>query len=131
MTKYMDVGVAAGGSGLALFRVEVADSWLGRLRGLIGRPSLDAGSGLYLTGTNSIHMFFMRFPIDVVFLGAPRNDGARPVVALKSNLKPWTGIIWYVRGARGAIELPAGSLAASGLSVGDYLRLEAIGGAST
>jgi uncharacterized membrane protein (UPF0127 family) len=119
----MDLRAADGSA--PLYRVEVADSWLARLQGLIGRRSLESGSGLYLTGANSIHMLFMRFAIDVVFVGAPRNDGARPVVALKPGLKPWTGIVWYVRGARGAIEVPAGSLAASGLRVGDYVTLSA------
>jgi len=110
-------------TGSTLWRVDVADSFLAKLRGLIGRSGLASGRGLYLTGTNSIHMLFMRFAIDVVFLGALRSDGARPVVALKPNLKPWTGIVWYVRGARGAIEVPAGSLAASGLKVGDYVTV--------
>jgi uncharacterized membrane protein (UPF0127 family) len=114
---------AAGGAA-PLYRVEVADSWLARLQGLIGRRSLESGSGLYLTGTNSIHMLFMRFAIDVLFVGAPRGDGARAIVALKPNLKPWTGIVWFVRGARGAIEVPAGSLAGSGLHVGHYVTLE-------
>jgi uncharacterized protein len=114
--------LAAGGSS-PLYRVEVADSFMSKLRGLMGRRSLDVGSGLYLAGTNSIHMLFMRFAIDCLFVGAPRGDGARKVVALKPGLKPWTGIVWYVRGAHGAIEVPAGSLAASGLRVGDYVTL--------
>jgi uncharacterized membrane protein (UPF0127 family) len=106
-----------------LWRLEVGDSWLARLRGLIGRSRLAPGEGLYLPGTNGVHMLFMRFAIDCLFLGAPRTDGARPIVALKPNLPPWTGIVWWVRGARGAIELPAGALAESGLRVGDYVRL--------
>lgn len=113
----------ADGTATPLYRVEVANSWLGRLRGLIGRRHLASGEGLYLAGTNGVHMLFMRFAIDVLFVGAPRDDGARPVVALKPNLKPWTGIVWWVRGARGAIEVPAGSLAGSGLRVGDYVTL--------
>jgi uncharacterized membrane protein (UPF0127 family) len=121
VTKYLDV--RADGAAAPLWRAEVAGSWLGRLRGLIGRSHLASGAGLYLVGTNGVHMLFMRFAIDVLFLGAPRTDGARPVVALKPNLKPWTGIVWWVRGARGAIEVPAGSLAASGLRVGDYVTL--------
>lgn len=116
--------VPAGGSS-PLYRVEVADSFLARLRGLIGRRSLSPGTGLYLTGANSIHMLFMRFAIDVAFVGAAREDGAQPVIALKQNLKPWTGIVWYVRGARGAVEVPAGSLAGSGLRVGDHVTLTA------
>ncbi|MEP7379046.1 MAG: DUF192 domain-containing protein [Chloroflexota bacterium] len=121
MTKYLEV--RADGSTAPLWRVAVAGSWLARLRGLIGRSQLATGEGLYLAGTNGVHMLFMSFAIDVLFLGAPRADGARPVVALKPNLKPWTGIVWWVRGARGAIEVPAGSLAASGLRAGDHLTL--------
>ena len=117
----MDLRAADGGA--PLYRVEVADTFVPKLRGLIGRRALVAGSGLYLAGTNSIHMLFMRFAIDVVFVGAPREDGARKVVALKHDLRPWTGIAWYVRGAHGAVEVPAGTLAGSGLRVGDYVTL--------
>jgi uncharacterized membrane protein (UPF0127 family) len=113
----------AAGDPAPLYRLEVAGSFMSKLRGLMGRRSLVAGSGLYLAGVNGIHMLFMRFAIDCLFVGAPRADGARRVVALKPGLKPWTGIVWYVRGAKGAIELPAGSLAASGLRVGDYITL--------
>ncbi len=90
-------------------QVEVADSFGARFRGLMGRPSLPAGSGLWLTGTSNIHMFFMRFPIDAVFLGRPAADGGRRVVAVHAALRPWTGIVWYARGADGCLELPAGS----------------------
>ncbi len=121
MANQMDLKVQ--GSPGPLFRLDVADSWLARLRGLIGRRGLAAGEGLYLPGTNGVHMFFMRFPIDVVFIGAPRADGAQPVLALKPDLKPWTGLVPWVRGARGAIEVAAGSLAGSGLRVGDYVTL--------
>jgi len=107
-----------------LWRLEVAGSWLSRLRGLIGRRGLGPGEGLYLPGTNSIHMLFMRFAIDVVFVGAPRTDGSRQVVAVRERLAPWTGVVWWVRGARGVVELPAGSLAASGLKLGDYVSFE-------
>ena len=117
------VNLLAGENPTPLWRLEVADSWLGRLRGLIGRRGLATGEGLYLPGTNGVHMLFMRFAIDCLFVGAPRSDGARPVVALKPNLAPWTGIVWWVRGARGAIEVPAGALASSGLGVGDYVTL--------
>lgn len=117
------VELRAAGSAAPLWRLDVADSWLARLRGLIGRRGLASGEGLYLPGTNGVHMFFMRFAIDVVFVGAPRADGARIVVALKPNLKPWTGLVPWVRGARGAVEVPAGSLTGSGLSVGDYVTL--------
>jgi hypothetical protein len=121
MAKYVEV--RAIGAATSLYRAEVAATFVSKLRGLIGRSSLAAGSGLYFPGTNSIHMLFMRFAIDVLFVGAPRADGAQLVVAMKPNLRPWTGIVWYVRGVRGALEVPAGSLAGTGLQVGDYVTL--------
>ncbi len=101
----------------------MADSWLARLRGLIGRQGLITGEGLYLPGTNSIHMLFMRFPIDCVFLGAARPDGSRQVVAVRERLVPWTGIVWWVNGARGTVEVAAGSVARAGLRPGDAVFL--------
>jgi hypothetical protein len=109
--------------GRPIWRLRVAANWLGRLRGLIGSRALAPGEGLYLPGTNGVHMLFMRFAIDCLFLGAPRTDGAQRVVALRAHLAPWTGVVWWVRGARGAVEVPAGAIAASGLRVGDYVRL--------
>ena len=122
MAQRLDL--VAEGKTVPLWRLEVAGSWLSRLRGLIGRRGLGPGEGLYLPGTNSIHMLFMRFAIDCLFVGAPRTDGSRQVVAVRERLAPWTGVVWWVRGARGVVELPAGSLAASGLKLGDYVSFE-------
>ena len=57
--------------------LEVAESFGGRLMGLMGRPSLAPDAGLWLRPASSIHMLFMRFPIDVTFLGRPAANGAR------------------------------------------------------
>ena len=105
-------------------RVELADSFGARFRGLMGRPSLPPGGGLWLTGTSNIHMFFMRFPIDAVFLGRPAADGTRRVVAVHASLRPWTGIVLYARGADGCLEMPAGTAAATGTRPGDVVLLE-------
>ncbi|MEX2546510.1 MAG: DUF192 domain-containing protein [Chloroflexota bacterium] len=106
------------------WRLQVAGGWIARARGLMGRRSLGPSEGLLLPGTNSIHMLFMRFPIDCLFLGAPRADGSREVVGVREHLAPWRGVVWWVRGARSTVELPAGSLAAAGVRRGDYVRLE-------
>ena len=90
----------------------------------MGRSPLATGEGLYLPGTNSIHMLFMRFPIDCMFVGAPRADGSREVVAVRERLAPWRGVVWWVRRARGAVEMPAGTLATAGVRRGDYVRLD-------
>ena len=100
-----------------------ARSLWARFRGLMGRRSLPAGQGLWLSGTNGIHMFFMRFPIDAVFLGKPAADGGRPVLAIRRALRPWTGMVPLVRGADGVLELPVGSIDASGTVVGDVVTL--------
>ena len=68
-------------------------------------------------------MLFMRFPIDAVFLAKPDVDGGRRVVAVRRALRPWTGVVWWARGADGCLELPAGTAAASGTVVGDVVLL--------
>ena len=103
--------------------VETAGSLWARFMGLMGRRSLAAGHALWLPGTNGIHMFFMRFPIDVVFLGRPSADGHRTVLAAKPGLRPWTGMVPLVRGAAGVLELPVGSIEASDTVAGDVVRL--------
>jgi hypothetical protein len=106
-------------------RLEVAGDFAARFRGLMGRRELPAGDGLWLTG-NSIHMFFMRFAIDAVFLARPGPDGSRRVVGLRRALRPWTGIVWYVRRAAGVIELPSGTIDGSATEVGDDVLLEGV-----
>jgi uncharacterized membrane protein (UPF0127 family) len=107
-------------------RLEVADSLWGKFMGLMGRPGLEPESGLWLTGSNGIHMMFMRFAIDAVFLGAPdpARDGARPVVSVHRGLRAWTGLVPLVRGANGVLELPVGAIERSGTAVGDLVALE-------
>ena len=104
-------------------RLATAGSLWARFRGLMGRRSLPTGDGLFLTGTNGIHMFFMRFPIDAVFVGRPAPDGTRPVLSVHRGLRPWIGLVPLVRHAAGVLELPVGSIDASGTVAGDSLRL--------
>jgi uncharacterized membrane protein (UPF0127 family) len=103
-------------------RVETARSFWQRFRGLMGRAALGRGDGLWLPATSSIHMMFMRFPIDCAFLSREEQGGSRIVVAVRHELPPWRGIVWWVRGADGVVELPAGTLAASGTEIGDRVR---------
>ena len=128
------VADAAFGSARSLTRdaslatsLEVARSFWSKFMGLMGRPALPAGSGLWLGGTNNIHMMFMRFAIDAVFLGRPDAEGLRRVVAVRRSIRPWTGIVWFARGADGVIELPAGTIDATGTAVGDVVRLDGVG----
>ncbi len=98
---------------------ELARSFMARGRGLMGRTSLPAGYALIIYPEWSIHTFFMRVPIDVLFV-----DKKNVVVGLQhamppsrpfAGVAPWRG--HYV------IEMPAGVLAATGTEVGDQLLL--------
>jgi uncharacterized membrane protein (UPF0127 family) len=93
----------------------VAATPFARMRGLLGRRSLPSGQGILLRPAASVHTFFMRFSIDVVFL-----DDELRVVGIASDLPPWRAA--GKRGARAVLELPAGECARRGLQVGDTVR---------
>jgi uncharacterized membrane protein (UPF0127 family) len=90
----------------------------------MGRPTLAAGAALWLPDSNGIHMMFMRFPIDAVFLGQPDSTGERPVVSVHERLPAWRGLVPLVRGAHGVLELPIGTVAATGTAIGDRIALD-------
>ena len=98
-------------------RCEIPESAFGRMRGLLGRDGLEPGSGMLIDRAPSVHMFFMRFPIDVVFL-----DRDWKVLSVRHELRPWR--VAGARGAVAALELPAGAAAAAGIEEGDVLALE-------
>src|SRR5215210_3770866 len=97
-------------------RCVVADSPASRMRGLLGKSELRPGEGLLLRPASAIHTFFMRFPIDAVFL-----DGTLRVLQISDELHPWRAA--SRRGARAVLELPAGQSARRGLAVGDSLQI--------
>ena len=97
-------------------RIRLARSLKERTVGLLNRSSLEPGEGLWIEHAASIHMWFMRFAIDAVFVD--RSDRVTKVVP---NLKPWR-VVWWARGARDCLELPAGAAATAGIEVGDQLR---------
>jgi len=99
-------------------RAERATSFMDRFVGLMGRRSLAFGEGLHLVPCNSVHTFFMRLPIDVVFLD---RDGL--IVKQFPALLPWRVTSVYFQ-ARSVLELPAGTLQASGTQEGDRLAFE-------
>jgi uncharacterized protein len=105
-------------------RVAVNASLWGKFWGLMGRRSLPLGDALWLPHENGIHMFFMRFPIDAIFVGRPAADGTHAVLSLHQSLKPWTGIVPLIRGADGVLELPAGTIDASRTELGDAIRID-------
>jgi uncharacterized membrane protein (UPF0127 family) len=99
-------------------RCSLADSPVARMRGLLGRDGLDQGEGLLLRPASSIHTFFMRFPIDAVFL-----DRDLAVLGIEDSIGPWRAA--SQRGAKAVLELPAGESSRRGIAVGDRLTLAA------
>lgn len=98
--------------------LRLADTVWTRFVGLQFARTLPKGHGLLLRPCNSVHMFFMRFPIDVVFLTKDL-----VVERLLPNLKPWH-VSPVVFKAYQTLELPAGTIERVGLNVGDRLVLK-------
>ncbi len=97
-------------------RCELADGFFTRMRGLLGRSGLDPEEGMLIRPAGSVHTFFMRFPIDCVFV-----DREVTVVAVREDVPPWRAA--GAKGAKATLELPAGAAARAGLAAGDRLRL--------
>jgi len=87
--------------------------------GLMGRSGLETDGGLIIEPCKSVTTFFMRFPIDVLFV-----DRQNRVCHLIPRMRPWRGSR-FVREARFVIELPAGSAERTGTAIGDELSIEA------
>ncbi|MGH7917115.1 MAG: DUF192 domain-containing protein [Candidatus Binataceae bacterium] len=106
-------------------QLEEAQGYSGRSRGLLGRERLLPHHGMRFIRSRLepfmwMHMFFMRFPIDLVFLG---HDDR--VIKINPGLKPWR-LSSIVIGATQALELAAGAVARSGTAVGDRIVIEPI-----
>ena len=95
----------------------VAERPFARMLGLMGRASLPAGAGVLFRPARDVHTWFMRFPIDVVFLDA---DGV--VVDVLPSLRPWRAAVR--RGSRSILELAAGECERAGVKPGDRLAVE-------
>jgi uncharacterized membrane protein (UPF0127 family) len=99
-------------------KVGVAATRASRAVGLLSRSSLEPGEALWIVPSRGVHTWGMRFTIDVVAL-----DEAGVVIDCVSNLRPWR-VRLPRRGTAGVLELPAGTLAASGTNVGHRILLE-------
>jgi uncharacterized membrane protein (UPF0127 family) len=98
--------------------LESATSLIALTAGLMFRRTLEPGRGLWLYPCNGIHMMFMNFPIDAVFL-----DSRERVRKVYRRLPRWWGVVWFVWGARSVLELPAGSTADVNLERGDQVLI--------
>ncbi|MEJ7803378.1 MAG: DUF192 domain-containing protein [Candidatus Limnocylindria bacterium] len=98
-------------------KARIARTLRDRTVGLLGTSGLEPASGLLIERAPSIHMFFMRFAIDVIFV-----DAALHVTRVVEGLRPWR-VVWSARGGRDCVELPVGAIASSQTQVGDELAL--------
>jgi uncharacterized membrane protein (UPF0127 family) len=98
-------------------RVQPADQAWSRMVGLLGRRRLAEDEGLLLTPCTSIHTFFMRFPIDIIYL-----DRQHVVLKAVRALQPFR-FSACLKGCHSVLELPAGAIETSGTRVGDHLAL--------
>ena len=87
-----------------------------RNKGLLGRRSLEPGSAMILAPCSSVHTFFMKFPIDIVFVA---RDGR--VLKVRARCGGWR--LAFGAGAFAVIELPQGAVEATGTKVGDRLEI--------
>ena len=97
-------------------QLEIADDGYARRKGLLGRDGLEVGTGLWIYPCESVHTFAMRFAIDLVYL-----DRDCVVKKLRSNVPP--GRLSACLFARSVIELPAGTIEATGTQIGDRIAI--------
>ena len=97
--------------------LDVADTFVKSMMGLMGKPCLKRGRGLWIKPCQSIHTFWMRFPIDVLFL-----DKQGVVVHFIESMKPFR-VSRHVLRARSVLELPAWSIKESDTQLGDCIEV--------
>lgn len=98
--------------------VIIANTPLKRMKGLLGKKEFKKGHALILDPCNSIHTFFMRFSIDILFL-----DKNNKIIKAITCLKPFRLTSIYFSAAF-AVELPPGTIQALSIRKGDTLLLE-------
>ena len=91
---------------------------IARGMGLMGRAKLPESGGLLIHECNGIHMMFMNFAIDAVFL-----DRDNRVKKVYPRLPAWWGVVWIEWGAHSVLELPPGSTQSLGLQPGDEVTI--------
>lgn len=96
-------------------QLEIADGFISRGVGLMGRKSLLEQQGLWILRCNSIHTCFLNFAIDCVFV-----DKNLKVKSLKREVRPWR-LVWPIWSASSVFELPAGTISRLGIQEGDHL----------
>ncbi|MEW9051415.1 MAG: DUF192 domain-containing protein [Neobacillus sp.] len=98
------------------YQIEMANSFFKRFKGLMFRKHPIRNEGLWIVPCNAVHMFFMKFPLDIVLLNE-RNE----VLEIHHSLKPWK-MTKPVKKAHSTLELPAGSAKELGINIGSFIQ---------
>lgn len=103
---------------LVLENVRLANGFLQKFKGLMGRKKLNKSEGLMLLNCNSIHTCFMKFPIDVIFLNIDHE-----VIAMRKEVRPWR-MVNFIKKAYITVEMAAGTIEHKNIEVGDLLIMK-------
>ena len=103
--------------GAPFLKIKIADNFILRLAGLMFKKRLPQSTGLLLAPCNSVHMCFMRFAIDVVYI-----DKEYSIIKVVKNLKPWLGISMCSR-AWATLEMTAGEAERCGCEAGKKITM--------
>lgn len=102
--------------------IDVANTFWTRLKGLLGAPPLQPGQGMLIDPCQAVHMYGMKQPLDVAFLGKEHR-----VIAIYHDLRPGQRSKYHGK-AKQALELPVGTLRETDTRVGDRLVVQSVSG---
>lgn len=96
-------------------RCGVAEDFMSRFKGYMGTPTVPEGEGMWFPDCKSVHMWFMRVPLDIVFLRDRR------VTSVHAGARPWSPLPVTDMRADSVLELPVGTIERCHLKPGDEL----------
>lgn len=100
---------------LLLEKIELAESFMSRGKGLLGRKNMAENHGLWIKPCNNIHTFFMKFSIDCIFV-----DRSMHVTRVIHDVKPFRMVGPYWK-SHSVIETKAGFAKKYNVNKGDQL----------
>lgn len=99
----------AAGKSIGTYKLEVMNTFWKRFMGLMGRDDVPIGNAALFRKCSSIHMFFMKVPLDVIWYGMAMPDGRVPVLSVARAVKPWQ-IAFGPKRTQGCLEVAAGTV---------------------
>lgn len=99
----------ATGKSIGTYKLEVMDTFWKRFMGLMGRSDVPIGNAALFRKCSSIHMFFMKVPLDVIWYGTEKSDGRVPVLSVARDVRPWQ-LSFGPKHTQGCLEVAAGTV---------------------